>query len=139
VREPIEAYYIKMLEQIATRATCPRRQVAAIITDNRNRILGTGYNGPPRGLPHCIDTPCPGAHDEPGNTSSCFAVHAEANAIINCSELFRAEIVYCTNLPCFECAKLIANTNIKKVFYRHDYADKRAFNFMRIALIHYVV
>lgn len=126
-REPIERYLMRILDEVATRATCPRRKVAALIVDERNRILGTGYNGVPGSMPHCIDTPCPGAADKTGDTSNCYAVHAETNALLNCHDLNRAVAMYCTTQPCFICAKMIANTPIKKVYYQHAYADGRAF------------
>jgi dCMP deaminase len=126
-REPIERYYMRILNEVATRATCPRRKVAAIIVDERNRILSTGYNGVPQGMPHCTDTPCPGVEDISGDSSRCYAVHAEANALLNCLDLTRASAIYCTTLPCFECSKLIANTPIRKVYYQQDYSDHRCF------------
>src|SRR5262245_20970811 len=126
-RKSINDYYLDMLSSIATRSTCPRRQVAAIITDADGLVLSMGFNGVPKKYPHCIDTPCPGARDLPGNTDNCMAIHAEQNALLNCVSLSRAHIIYCSNLPCFTCAKLIANTPIIQIWYIEDYADKRAF------------
>lgn len=126
-RKTIQDYYLDMLAMVATRSTCPRRQVGAIITDIRGIVLGMGFNGVPRGYPHCINVPCPGVEDKPGNTDNCMAIHAEQNALLNCHAPTSAAIMYCTNLPCFVCAKLIANTSITEIWYLEDYADKRAF------------
>jgi dCMP deaminase len=124
-RQSLDQYFLDMLPVIATRATCRRRQVAAIITDVSGHILSTGFNGVPSGYPHCVDMPCPGAADEPGNTSNCMAIHAEQNAIIQCTALERAHVIYCSTSPCFVCCKLIANTRIRRVVYETEYADAR--------------
>src|SRR5574339_726801 len=108
-------YFLQMLELITARSTCVRRRVGAIITDRDGHVLSTGYNGTPRGLAHCIDFPCAGSKDESGNTSRCESVHAEANAILQCSRLDLAKKIYTSCSPCFECAKLIANTYIDEV------------------------
>ncbi len=121
-------YFIQMLHLVASRSTCIRRAVGAIITDKDGHVLSTGYNGVPKSFNHCIDHPCAGAADTPGNTANCMAVHAEANAILQCSDLTRAHTIYCSCAPCFACAKLISNTSIEKVVCETDYADKRGLN-----------
>lgn len=124
-------YWIELLSGVSKRGTCPRRQTAAIIVDEDNLILASGYNGPPKKLSNCIETPCAGVSDEPGNTDRCLAIHAEDNAIKQLRERFyRAEIIYCTNLPCFNCAKDILSTPIKTVVYIEDYADKRGLDIL---------
>jgi len=106
-------YYLQMLALVASRGTCARRQVAAILTDTEGRILATGYNGPPSGYPHCRDhIPCPGALDPAGDTARCVAIHAEQNAIVQAGlsgNLARAAILYCTCSPCLNCAKLLCS------------------------------
>lgn len=109
---------------VASRSTCMRRQVACIITDGYGKILSTGYNGVPSGINHCIDFPCRGYGDEPGNSSRCEAVHAEQNAIIQCADISRAYWMYCSTSPCFTCAKMILNTPIRGIFYGETYADQ---------------
>jgi len=118
-------YFLKMLDLVAARSTCIRRAVGAIITDRDGHILSTGYNGVPRDFDHCLDLPCQGATDAPGNTSNCMAVHAETNAILQCSSLSRASIMYCSCVPCFVCAKMLSNTEIKTLICLEEYADKR--------------
>ena len=120
---------MKLLPLVAERSTCPRRAVGAIITDAAGHILATGYNGTPAGSDHCTDKPCPGAADPAGDTTRCYAVHAEQNALLQCRELARAEVMYVSCTPCFTCAKLLANTGIQRVVVADDYVgdDRGAF------------
>ena len=52
-----DEYFMKMANDVATRTTCLRRGVGAVIVKDR-RILATGYNGVPTGLTHCSETGC---------------------------------------------------------------------------------
>lgn len=125
-RPSIEEYFTSMLALVASRATCPRRAVGAIVTDEHGRVLATGYNGVPRRVPHCDDdVPCPGRGDPPGDTSRCMAVHAETNALLQCARLDLARVIYVTCVPCFQCAKAIANTPIRRVVVLGDYSESR--------------
>lgn len=115
-----------MLPLVASRSTCIRRMVAAIITDRDGHVLSTGYNGVPSGIEHCYIKPCPGAEQASGNTSLCEAVHAEQNAIIQCRDLRNATTMYCSCTPCFVCAKMILNTPIQSIYCLESYPDKKA-------------
>lgn len=128
MRPSLDQTYLKMLDVFAQRSTCRRRQVAAIITDSRGRVLSIGYNGVPSRFEHCTDVPCLGAQDPPGDTTRCLAVHAEQNALLQCQDLNQAHVIYCSCLPCFTCAKLICNTPIKGVVCAAPYADEAGFN-----------
>ncbi|HEY1645459.1 MAG TPA: deaminase [Candidatus Saccharimonadales bacterium] len=128
VRLSKKEYFLDMLTKVASRGTCIRRKVAAIITDQDGNIIATGYNGTPRNFDHCIDNPCAGASDRPGDTSKCMALHAEQNALLHCRELREAHTIYCSCLPCFVCSKMLANTNIKVVICAEDYSDKTGLN-----------
>jgi len=132
-----DEYFLSLLEHVAARSTCARRKVGAIIVDADHRILSTGYNGVPRGITHCTDIPCPGAHDLPGQTQLCWAVHAEMNAILQCHDLRYAHTLYTTCAPCFQCAKVIANTNVQRVVSLTDYADHMGR--MLLELVHITV
>lgn len=116
-------YYLALLPLVAARGTCVRREVAAIIVDEQHRILSTGYNGVPRGQPHCFETACPGGGDKPGDSSRCAAVHAEINALLQCSRLDLAYTLYISCTPCYSCAKAICNTPIKQIICREEYAE----------------
>ena len=113
-----------MLELVAKRSTCARRRVGAIVTDERGRVLATGYNGVPSGFDHCTETPCAGTQDAAGDTRNCLAVHAEQNALLQLEGAApQAHTIYTSCSPCFVCAKLIANTRIRRVVFTEAYAD----------------
>lgn len=122
-RPTLDEFYLSLLDNLASRSTCARRRVAAIITDVRGRVLSMGYNGVPRGVTHCTDSPCDGVSDPPGNSSRCLAVHAETNALLQCRDLESACVIYCSCMPCFGCAKMILNTNIRRVVAKEKYAE----------------
>lgn len=113
---------------VARRSTCLRRSVGAVIVKDK-RILSTGYNGAPSGITHCEETGC--LRELLGVPSGkrheiCRGLHAEQNAIIQ-SAIYGVSIedaeIYCTNLPCIVCAKMLVNARIKKVYIAEDYDD----------------
>lgn len=108
----------------STRSTCVRRNVGAIIVDDQHHILSTGYNGVPRGAPHCHEQHCPGAFASSGTElDSCMALHAEQNAVTQCSRIERAHTLYTTTKPCMSCMKLLIATPINKIVYYYDYPN----------------
>ncbi len=122
VRADWNAYFMNIAKQVATRATCDRKHVGAVIVKDKN-ILATGYNGSIAGMPHCDDA---GHMMEAGH---CVAtIHAEANAIIQAAKhgtpIDGADI-YVTASPCWNCFKLIANAGIRRIFYGEFYRDHR--------------
>jgi len=123
-----ENYFMGITELVAKRSTCRRRSVGAIIVKDK-RILTTGYNGAPSGIRHCLEVGC---LREQLNVASgerhelCRGIHAEQNAIIQAAfhgVSIRGAILFCTNLPCSICAKMIINAGLKKIYYRSGYAD----------------
>jgi dCMP deaminase len=130
-----DRYFLNLARETATRSNCVRRQHGAVIVKNR-RIRSTGYNGPPSGHPHCSEGACPRASgDTPSgwNHDDCIAIHAEANAILYSSpEEREGATVYITGVPCFGCAKLIANSGIEEVVAEGEtYSDwDKVFNFL---------
>lgn len=120
MRPSIQEYFLDLAEVISRRSTCPRLKVGCIIVDKHNHILSTGYNGVAAGLPHCTEFPCPGAEIKPGmNTGTCEAIHAEQNALLQCSDVNKISAIYITHSPCKTCAKLILNTAAKRVVFTH--------------------
>tara|TARA_R110002020_G_scaffold124118_1_gene280978 strand:+ start:93 stop:554 length:462 start_codon:yes stop_codon:yes gene_type:complete len=115
MRLNIDEYFLNMARLVALRSTCRRRQVGCILVDSNNHIAATGYNGVPKGFIHCLDQPCKGA-DAPSGTrlNECKAVHAEMNALL---QLQSTDILtaYITVTPCFDCSKVLANSNVKKI------------------------
>ena len=131
-----ERYFMNLATQAATRSTCPRKSVGAVIVRDRS-ILSTGYNGSIRGAPHCTDVGCLMENDHCVRT-----VHAEANALVQAARngvrLEGAEI-YVTASPCFNCFKLIANAGIRTVYYGEFYRDDKVIRFaeeLGIEMIH---
>jgi dCMP deaminase len=127
VRPTITEWAFQVLESYAKRGTCIRRKAGALALDEYHRIIGLGMNGVPRGMPHCIQTPCAGAEDPKGDTRWCLAIHAEVNMIMNAiSSPTKIVTVYTSVTPCFECAKVLANLpNLKRVISMATYADRR--------------
>jgi dCMP deaminase len=108
---------------LAMRGACMRLQVGCVITDKKNRILGSGYNGKPRSLPNCnAMSPCVGA---------CQGVHAEINALLQAPP-DKVYVVYTTHFPCHHCAKSLANTTMQMLCYADDsIAEPKAVELMK--------
>ncbi|MGE5313289.1 MAG: deoxycytidylate deaminase [Acidobacteriota bacterium] len=115
-------YFMNIADQVATRSTCGRKHVGAVIVRDRT-ILSTGYNGSVRGGVHCDDA----GHDME-NGHCVRTVHAEANAVAQAAKngvaIDGAEI-YVTASPCLTCFKLLANSGIRKIYYQEFYRDER--------------
>ena len=132
----IDSYYLAMLPLIASRATCPRRRVAAILVDSTGRLVSIGYNGVPAGMPHCIDHPCPGATDKSGNTTRCIAIHAEVNALSQARASRRLPYtLYCSTTPCFECAKMLITDGIQRVVATSAYTNTDGVDLLHQAVV----
>jgi dCMP deaminase len=123
-RSSWDQYFMDIARQVATRATCDRKHVGAVVVRDRT-ILSTGYNGSIRGMPHC---------DEVGHmmeSGHCVAtVHAEANAILQAAKngvRIEGATLYTTASPCWPCFKLIANSGCVRIVYGEFYRDPRIF------------
>lgn len=104
-------------------STCAKRKYAAILIDAKNHVVGMGYNGGPSGFDHCEDGGCPRytQNSAPGSSyDNCISIHAEQNALLHCDYSLEPTKMYINGPPCFTCAKLIANSTVKKVFYLDD-------------------
>lgn len=119
-----DEYFMTIAYQVATRATCDRKHVGAVIVRDKT-ILSTGYNGSIRGLPHC---------DEVGhlmeNGHCVRTVHAEANAIAQAARngvRIDDSTIYVTASPCWTCFRLIGNSGIQRIAYGEFYRDERIF------------
>ena len=113
-----DEYFLNIARETARRSNCVRRQHGAVVVHKR-RICSTGYNGAPSGHPHCDEGACPRAQSDASSCwgyDQCIAIHAEANAILYSSPVEReGATIYITGVPCFTCAKLIANSGITEV------------------------
>lgn len=123
-----DEYFMDIARLVSKRSTCRRRNVGAAVVRDK-RLLSTGYNGAPSGLAHCLDVGC---LRESMNVPSgerhelCRGLHAEQNAIIQAAlhgVSIRGGTLYCTNLPCVICAKMLINAGIAEIIYESGYRD----------------
>ncbi len=115
---------------VSRRSTCLRAQVGAIIVKDK-RILTTGYNGAPKGLPHCLDEGC-----EIVDGHCVRTLHAEQNAIIQAALhgiSLEGGTIYTTHQPCATCAKMIINAGMTRVIYAGLYPDALAMKYLKLA------
>jgi dCMP deaminase len=121
-------YFMNIARQAATRSTCDRKHVGAVIVRDKT-ILSTGYNGSIRGMPHCDEV----GHDLEGG--HCVAtIHAEANAILQAAKngvMIQGAEIYTTASPCWSCFKLIANAGIRTIYYGEFYRDRKSLEVAR--------
>ena len=125
IRVSRDEYYLRIAYDVAARSTCLRRQIWAVIVTG-DVIVSTGYNGNPRGMPHCDEIGC--IRDELEIPSGermeiCTGVHAEMNALVFSGPASRGGTLYCTIVPCNTCAKMIVNAGIQRVVYSEGYPD----------------
>lgn len=131
-------YFMDISAMVATRSTCLRRKVGAVLV-LENRILATGYNGSPSGLRHCDEVGCirqSQGIDSGRDLHLCRGSHAEANLITQCAKFgIRASggTLYINTSPCSSCMKLLINVGIKKIYYRELYNDSLALELAREA------
>lgn len=122
---------MRMAVLAASRSTCLRRHVGAVVVKDR-MVLSTGYNDTPRGLPNCGDGGCARcASDAPSGQSldTCLCLHAEQNAIIQAAYhgvAIADAMIYTTHQPCLTCAKMIVNVGIRRIVFAGDYPDPLA-------------
>jgi dCMP deaminase len=129
-------YFMSIAQVVATRSTCPRKYVGAVLVRDRT-ILSTGYNGSIRGMPHCTEV---GHMMEDGH---CVAtIHAEANAILQAARtgaMIDRATCYVTASPCWSCFKQLANAGVLRICYGEFYRDERIFDIaarLHIELLH---
>lgn len=138
-----DQYFLEIAHVVAKRSTCMRRQIGAVIVQDR-RILTTGYNGAPSGLGHCLETGC--LRDQlniPSGTRTemCRALHSEMNAIIQAAQhgvSTKGSTLYCTHQPCSVCARMCINAGIIRIVYTGDYPDDFAMSLLQEAGIEMV-
>lgn len=139
MRPSLDTYFMNFARVAATRATCPRASVGAVLVRNKY-LLSSGYNGSRSGEPHCVDEGCLIKDGHCVRT-----VHSEWNAIDQCKQHGNdpaGSTIYCTHLPCFKCAIEIVANGIVKVVYNIAYrSDGLSLPFLwhnGIEVIHYV-
>ena len=123
-----DGYFMRIAQEVAQRSTCLRRSVGSLVVLNK-RILSTGYNGAPSGLPHCAETGClreqlkvpSGQRHE-----LCRGMHAEMNALLQGARhgiRLEGGTLYSTHVPCSLCSKMIINTGLVRAVAAVDYPD----------------
>ena len=136
VRPTWDEYFMAIVSDVASRSTCCRRKVGAILVKDK-RIIATGYNGGPTGLAHCLDIGC---LREKLNIPSgqqhelCRGVHAEQNAIIQAARYgvdTDGSVLYCTTQPCAQCTKMLLNAGVKEIVFRDGYPDGLALDLLQ--------
>ncbi|UCD88232.1 MAG: cytidine/deoxycytidylate deaminase family protein [Desulfobacterales bacterium] len=133
-------YFMDIALLVAKRSTCRRRRVGAITVRDK-RILATGYNGAPTGLPHCLDIGCLREELEVPSGERhelCRGLHAEQNVIIQAAYhgvSIKGATLYCTNLPCSICSKMLINAGIRDIIYQEGYADHMTEEMLRAARV----
>lgn len=122
---------MRMAYLAASRTTCTRRKVGAVIVNSKN-VLATGYNGPPSNTAHCdvvgcirddLEVPSGERHE------LCRGLHAEQNAIIQAAVhgvSIKDSAIYVTTHPCVVCSKMLMNSEIKEIVYADGYPDELA-------------
>lgn len=127
IRPSIDEYFTIMAMHAASRASCIRRRVGCVLTNDKNHVLATGYNGPPAGEINCTTTPCEGAKYPSGQgLNLCKATHAEHNALMQCPNIFTIDTAYVTAFPCNECLMKLLKTSCNRIVYLQEYSHPQA-------------
>ncbi|HEX9709551.1 MAG TPA: dCMP deaminase family protein [Candidatus Thermoplasmatota archaeon] len=128
-RLTLDEYFMRMAHLVKQRGTCRRRQVGAVVVRDK-MVVSTGYNGAPRGVPHCSsETGCltdDEAISQGARASVCMAAHAEINAIVQAgynNVSVKGGTLYCTTFPCNFCSKAIINAGVREIVYEEGYPD----------------
>ncbi len=124
-------YFMSIAQLVATRSTCLRRAVGAVLVKDK-RILATGYNGAPTGIRHCEETGC--LRERLGVKAGerhelCRGLHAEQNVIIQAAYYgvsTKGTTLYGTHKPCIICSKMLINAGVEKIVYLEGYPDALA-------------
>lgn len=138
------SYFMKIAEDVATRSTCIRRSVGAVIVKDK-RILSTGYNGAPKGVPHCTEETClRNKYNVPSGQKHelCRGLHAEQNAIIQAAchgVSIDGAVIFVTHQPCIICTKMLINSGIHTFYYKNAYNDELAIEMMDEANIKRII
>lgn len=126
-RPNADDYFMMIAQVVSTRGTCVRRRVGCVLINEHKHIIATGYNGPAEGEPHCYEMPCPGSELPSGTgLDSCEAIHAEANALLQCKDVRDIHTAYCTASPCTSCVKMLMNTNCRRIVFLQPYPHSQS-------------
>ena len=120
-------YFTQMSQLVATRSTCPRRNVGAVLVRS-HRVIASGYNGAPAGQPHCTEVGC-----VIENNHCVRTIHAELNALLQCARYGIATQdvdLFCTDMPCQHCARAVVQAGIRRIYYLRPYQSPETWELM---------
>jgi len=123
-------YFMQMAELTATLSYAKRLQVGALIVKG-NRIVGTGYNGMPTDWENTCEIEVDGELK-----TKAEVLHAETNAIAKVAqstETSEGSTMFCTHAPCVDCAKLIYQSGIATLYFKHEYRDDAGLKFLKLS------
>lgn len=129
-----DTYFLGMAEATSARADCHRRKVGAVLVDQARRVISTGYNGAPSGVPGCLSGGCPrgqlsyeqvaGLSDYDSGPGRCVALHAEVNAILYAADRStRGATIYINHEPCGPCLRTMAGAGIARAVWPQGECD----------------
>jgi len=134
MRKSWNQYFMEAAELVASRSTCDRLHVGAVITKEKN-IIATGYNGSPSGMPHCDDV----GHEMEGG--HCVrTIHAEQNALIQAAKhghSTKGTSLYITHSPCYTCAKLIITAGIQNVYFKNLFRESKGIDLLTTSNVYW--
>ncbi len=122
MRPDWDDYFMSMAYLVATRGTCDRKKVGSVIVKDL-RVISTGYNGAPSGMPDC-DRVGHELKEIDGRQSCVRTLHAESNAIDRVGREAKDAVLYTNVIPCYDCAKRIIGVGIKRVLYAEYYKSR---------------
>lgn len=124
MRTDIDTYFMKIAKLVSERSTCIKQHVGAVLVKDKH-IIATGYNGAPRGIPHCTKETCLRLDTKSLEESHlCRGTHAEQNAIIQAAYHGTPTVnsmIYTTHFPCMSCVKILINAGVKEIVYEKEY------------------
>ena len=123
-RPPWDLQFMRLAYVTAERGSCLRKKVGALIVRDRDkRVISSGYNGAPRGMPDCLEVGCD-VRVIDGRGSCVRTLHAESNALDLCGPLSEPHTIYTTVIPCRNCALRIIQHGIARVVYHEFYESQ---------------
>lgn len=128
VRPDMHEYFMRIAMTVRLRADCTGSRVGSLIVLDR-RIVSTGYNGTPEGMPNCSEGGCERCANRDQYPAGvgydlCICVHAEQNALLAAARFgiaVEGGTLYTTMRPCFGCTKEALQAKISTVYYLHDW------------------
>lgn len=125
VRPDWDLWLMRQAYVTAQRGSCRRLRVGALIVrDGDHRVISSGYNGAPRGMPDCLEVGCDLRPDLTGRVGCFRTLHAESNALDLCGPLREPHTLYCTVTPCRNCALRIVQHGITRVVFHQFYESQ---------------